>query len=144
MPVAIKKNSYVLDASVIIALLNKEPGYENILGLTNDYIERVVDLHVSALLYWEVNNHFGRNLPLEEAMYRFSLVKNLQLKEHILGQALSSLAFEIMKKVPKSSFYDASYHALALKTGSIFVTKDKKYVKAAKHLKQVVLLEDLF
>lgn len=48
-----------------------------------------------------------------------------------------------MKKYPRVSFYDASYHALAIAYDGLFVTADRKYYEMTRKEGNVTLLEDL-
>ncbi|MDZ4217204.1 MAG: type II toxin-antitoxin system VapC family toxin, partial [Candidatus Gracilibacteria bacterium] len=58
---------------------------------------------------------------------------------HGLTESIIEQAFKIIKTYPVS-FYDASYHALALVTKGTFVTLDEKYYQKTKGLKHVIPL----
>ncbi|MDA2929371.1 type II toxin-antitoxin system VapC family toxin [Acidobacteria bacterium AH-259-O06] len=57
------------------------------------------------------------------------------------GSNLYAEAFKIMDKV-RVSFYDAAYHATALKRGGTFLTADTRYVEKAKDLGHLALLPE--
>jgi len=75
-----------------------------------------------------------------QALTKFSHFRTLKIKEALLSIETAALAFKIMKKCTSVSFYDASYHALALYSGGTFITADKKYFKKARsfgHIQQL-------
>ena len=49
----------------------------------------------------------------------------------------------LVKKYPKVSFYDASYHALAKAYEGTFITADKKYYEATKKEGNIKLFSEL-
>ena len=51
-------------------------------------------------------------------------------------------AFDLINTYKTISFYDASYHALALEEGGTFLTNDEKYYKKTKNAGGIMLLRD--
>jgi predicted nucleic acid-binding protein len=47
-----------------------------------------------------------------------------------------------MGEVRGVSFYDASYHVLAVRSGGVYVTADREYASKAGQRKDVALLAD--
>jgi hypothetical protein len=46
----------------------------------------------------------------------------------------------LVRELRGTSFYDASYHALAMRSSAVYVTADRDYVERAGRRKDVVLL----
>lgn len=137
-----RKNVYVLDASVMVKwLFQEEEGSDLALKLRNDYFEGKLELVVPVHSFFEVSNTVGLKLP-DLALSFLSQLFVLGLDEYQLNLSIASKAFELLKKVSGVAFYDAIYHALAMKLGGTFVTADEKYFQKTKHLKQVMLLKD--
>ncbi len=75
----------------------------------------------------------------------FGLYKALRLigcTELELDDFLVMDAYKLLKGVPKASFYDAIYHALALYLGATYITADKKYYDLMRHKGHIKLLSD--
>ncbi len=138
-----ENSKYIVDTSVIIKwLVLEEKDLSFALGLLNDFINRKIHISIPIFVHWEINNFLGRNLDLERAIGKYSYFKLLELSEQYLSLSATSKAFEIMKKFHKVSFYDASYHAMAIEKGMIFITADKKYYEKTKDLGSIMFLAD--
>ncbi|MBX9880038.1 MAG: type II toxin-antitoxin system VapC family toxin [Candidatus Obscuribacterales bacterium] len=103
-------------------------------------IKDELQLKVPSLWLFEVGNTLGRQLPkhaaiLIEKLVRFGLDEPLWTTDW-LNQTLS-----ISSKY-KVTFYDASYHALAITEGGTFVTADLEYARKTKSLGSVIYLND--
>ena len=79
----------------------------------------------------------------------FELIRGFRQSGFVIIEASDTLvhkAIEISNKGhPKSgypTFYDASYHALALLRGGVFLTSDQRHVAKASEFGGVVLLKD--
>lgn len=140
------KNSskkFVLDASVLIKWFADNEEYQiQANELKEDYKSSTVTLLTPALVSWEMGNFLGRIYPEEEAIQSFNIFKNYNITSLMLSLEGTSLAFMIMKKCSGVSFYDASYHALAMQYEATFLTDDRKYYENAKKLGNIMLLKD--
>lgn len=137
------KEVLVVDTSVFIKWLIKETeGQKEAEKLKEDFVSQKIKIVIPSICLWEINNYLGQKLEINEATAIFSVFLLYRFKEVRMDIKLASLAFRIMKSAPKTSFYDASYHALALDTGGIFLTADEKYYKKTKKWKNIQLLKD--
>ena len=135
------KKILVLDASVLIKwIILETEGRALVEEMKIQYLKGEIGIHIPGFALWEVNNYLGRNNS-SIAITLFSQLQMYHFEEHHLTLEVTSIAFEIMHSTPKISFYDASYHALALSTGGTFVTADKGYYNKAKKWKHIKLLK---
>ena len=134
---------YVLDASVILNFLlsEKVTVSREIAVLLRKAKSKKVTLCSSYLLPLEVGNglRYGLadekladevlekflNLPIE--FYNFSAVHHARILRLSYGS--------------KTSFYDASYHFLAMFLKGTFLTADAKYFRKAKQLENIELVD---
>lgn len=142
---AFSRPSYVLDASVIIKLIVREAGDSDIMEHAvfrlGEHIQRGdITLSTSSLAYFEVGNWAARAFP-HEALAIMSSLLLFDIKEHVVNVEIVATACEIIRECSKVTFYDASYHAMALEDDSIFLTNDKAYYLQAKHKGHIQLLE---
>lgn len=132
----------IIDASIVIKLIAKEKGEEeNIAHLQGEIRDGMVSILILPLVYWEVANWAARTMP-NDATHIMSQLLLYRFHEVGFSLAIAGIAMDIMKKHPHTSFYDASYHALALKTGGTFLTADKKYYEQTKKWGNIRLLKD--
>ena len=139
------KPLYIPDASVLHKWFveEKEDHVEQALALRDAYWKtNEVRLAIPHYALAEIANAMGRDLPLDAATANFSRLLTFSLQEYSISLELTSLAFELMAKYPKTSFYDAGYHALALFAGGTFVTADEKYYAKTRKEGRVMLLKD--
>ena len=69
-------------------------------------------------------------------------LKASNIIEYKLKEGVALMAFELMQKYPKISFYDASYHAIAIYENGKFITADKRYYETTKKEKHIILLKN--
>lgn len=112
----------------------EEEDYEKAVNLKKDFLDRKIKLIVPSLCLWEINNFICRKFP-KEAITHFFHFLLLNIKEAPLGISTANIAFQISESCPGVTFYDASYHALAMETGGTYLTADKKYYQAVKKKK---------
>lgn len=130
----------IIDTSVILKWFFFEENRDNALRIRDDFLRKNVRLGMPAHCLFEAGNIVGLKLP-EEALLVISEIKMMSIYEYPLTLEVSKKSLDIMKKFPKTSFYDAVYHALAIENNGTFVTADKKYHDATKSLKHIRLLE---
>lgn len=132
-------NKYVLDTSALVdGMTGSLKAFKNFVRLCEKVKKGKALLCSSPLLLFELNNAL-RYLydPLSAKMlYDHSLtykIKIVNLRKEELDIA-RELAYET-----NTTFYDASYHALALSRDMVFLTMDKEYYKKAKEKGNVEL-----
>ncbi len=131
------------DSNVMIKwCVREEEDREQIEKMQEDFTDERIQIVSSGLLEWELNNYLGRKFSENEAVQKYSYFKLFQFTQIFLNLEISSLAFRIMKKCPGVSFYDASYHALALQNHALFLTADVNYYNKAKSFGNIKLLKD--
>lgn len=133
----------ILDTSVLLKWLISEPeDREQANALRSLFLDGEVDIKILALTVWEINNQLGRIFEADGAARLFSHFQMYKLPQMLLKTSDCLTAFHIMKKCPGVSFYDASYHAVALQENAKFLTADKKYYDKAKKFGHIQLLKD--
>lgn len=137
------KDLLIVDSSVIIKWLTDEKeDIEAALLIRERYQNKKLKILIPLLVHWEINNHLGRNYSPEEATVQYSHFLLIRLPQALLSIEETHTTFKIMKKFSGISFYDASFHAMALHKQGTFVTSDKKYYEKAKSLGNIKLLKD--
>ncbi len=122
------RKKFVVDASVVIKWLNEEEkDHEYAEKVKDDFLNKQIELLVPNLFGYEILNYLGRRCP-EKANEIYSFLLNLRLDYVELGMEVVIEALEIMNIDKKISFYEASYHAVAVKLDAVYLTADEKYV----------------
>lgn len=139
---------YVVDSSIFIAMFLKEENSHKALEFFNNANKHQVNLLAPSIFIYEV-----MAILLKEAINLLDIesVLDSQIKSCLkimdLDQKLIKETDKLTKKShPKSgfpSFYDSSYHALAILNDCNFITIDKKHYDKTKHLKNIKLLKIL-
>lgn len=135
------KPGFVLDSSVAIKWFTKEePFSEQAKKILEDYLMGRIEIFIPDIFWWEIGNYFGRKADLATATVILMNLKKYRFPTYMLTDGLSVRAFKLMSKIKKISFYDASYHSLAIQMKSKFVTSDKKYADKAKLIGSICYL----
>ncbi len=137
------RNAYVVDASVILKwVLPKDisPLQEQALSIRNALAAGEIKVIVPALWRYEVGNTLGRLIP-KHALELLTQCVNVGVREAIDSEVRDKKAFELMDNW-QVSFYDATYHALAIVNDIDFVTADDKYRNKTKQQGNVLALKD--
>lgn len=135
------KPIFILDSSVAIKwLTQEEPFYEQASKVLYDYISERIEIRIPDIFWWEIGNYFGREADAKTATVVLMNLKKYRFPTHMLTDGLSIHAFKIMNNLKSVSFYDASYHSLAIQTKGTFITSDRKYAEKAKSLGSVCFL----
>ena len=133
----------IIDTSVIIKWFALEgDDIEIAIKIRSDFLAKKINLITPAIILWEFNNYLGRNHDPKTAISLFLNFKNYEIPQNHPTLNTSSIAFKIMHKLPKVSYYDASYHALAISKKGTFITADKKYYEKAKSFSSIKLLSN--
>lgn len=131
----------VLDACVIAKWVLEEDDSAIALKIRNDMELKRIALSVPDHSFTEILNTLARKSP-NLAFEFFSYLHMTDIVQCRLTIETVSIAVELVKKYPKTTFYDAAYHALALQQKGIFVTADVEYFKTARREGSILLLKN--
>ncbi|MBI5753531.1 type II toxin-antitoxin system VapC family toxin [Candidatus Peregrinibacteria bacterium] len=106
-----------------------------------DYVNEEIEIAMPTSCLYETMNTIARKIPAAATLI-LSQILTMEIEEIGLALENSSSAVEIIEKCPKLSFYDAIYHAIAIRNQATFITADEKYYNQAKSLKHIKLLKD--
>ena len=140
---------YVLDSSVFIKIfLPEEKDSDKARRLMSKIIVEQIEVIVPRIFYYEVFGISRKNgIPSEEVWsilqdYEASLLSYVDE-----NQKATKLTLEICESGNKKSgfptFYDSSYHALAILNNCDFITADRRHYEKAKGLGNIMLLSDI-
>ncbi len=119
---------YVPDASVLLKWVLPASGENQVdlaLALLDAYRNGKVDMLLPGLWQYEVGNVLGLHYP-DIARERLEALVRLSVPEVAPGPSTRALALELVA-AHRVSFHDATYHALALDAGGVFLTADRRY-----------------
>ena len=68
------------------------------------------------------------------------ILLDYEFREYRMSKDICRLIFELINDL-RITFYDASYHALAIKQKGTFITSDKKYFNKVRDKSHIQLLE---
>jgi len=132
----------VPDASIILKWAlgeEKETERDKALSILYDYIEGRCEIVLPSLWVYEVGNILGMKHP-ESSKEIMDILLDYEFKEYRMSKDVCRLIFELIRDL-RVTFYDASYHALAIKQKGIFITSDKKYYDKVRDKSHIQLLE---
>lgn len=136
------KTNFVIDASVIYKWATHEPEYlEEALLVKDHFVEKINLLMVPVFCFAEVCNALFIKRP-RMALEYFSQLIEFGIEEYAISFNLANLSFQLMERYPGISFYDASYHALAIRKNGTFITADEKYYRKTHKEGHIMLLKD--
>ena len=137
--------TFIPDASTLLKWVlpaANEAFLQQAAALRMTFVQGRVELLVPGLWVYEVGNTLARRHP-ESAGQRLDAIRKLGMREIHPDDAMIRHILELASR-HKVTFYDAAYHALAIKQGGVFVTADEKYLQAigdepnARHIKDWV------
>ncbi len=144
------KNRVVIDACVFLKLfLDEEGSNEARIFFKKIVTNEDTQIIVPSLFLHEVMAQISKtNFSLEIVFECFKMYNSVCLTVVDIDLETSLKAKDIIATTshPKSgfpSFYDASYHALAMLNNCDFITADKKHYDKTKQLGSIKLLEDV-
>ena len=132
----------VPDASVLLKWIlrsDDEPDADRAMALKTAWLDDACELVVPTLWVFEIGNVVGLKQPAAAASLLQAML-DLGIREeapHEYSAAILSLMREY-----KVTFYDAAYHALAIRHRGTMLTADGAYVKKAARAGHVRLLND--
>lgn len=133
---------YIPDASVVLKWATfDEEDHEQALQFERDLRSEMVQASIPPHFFPEICNMLGRKNP-KAAVSFFTYLSELSFHEYPLTTRLASLGFLLMEKFSGITFYDASYHALAIIENGTFLTADEKYYRTAYREGHIMLLKD--
>lgn len=133
----------VPDASIILKWLlpgPEEADTNKALQIRDAFVQDECRLYVPSLWYYEVGNTLARKFP-EFAAPLLKSVMNLNMEECGIQQNLLESTLDLVRRF-NVTFYDASYHAIALQHEGVFVTADRKYFSKTEAVGSVCLLQN--
>lgn len=130
------------DASVLLKWVLPEPerDTEQALALREAAIEKRIVLAVPPLWLYEVGNTLARRYP-DNAEALLQMLRAGPLSAIAPSRAWLTRALELTIEYGVT-FYDASYHALAIVSRGVFVTADERYVRNTSKEDHVLVLKD--
>lgn len=132
----------VPDASVLLKWILRsedEPDRDRALALKAAWLEDACELVVPSLWVFEVGNVLGLKHP-DTAGALLRAMLDLGLREEA-PHGYADVIVGLMR-THKVTFYDAAYHALAIRHRGTMLTADRAYVKKAARAGHVKLLND--
>ena len=141
------QNKVVLDSCVFNKLFLQEDDRQQAISLITELAQRKYQVLVPNLFLYEVLTIASvSNFPTDQAYNLITQYQKANLELVDLDQSCILKAIEICetghKKSGFPSFYDASYHALAILNNCIFVTADNRHVSKTLQLGHIILLKD--
>lgn len=135
---------YVVDASVILKWLlpsGDEPWVNAAHDMFRNFQQGRIDVTVPALWWYEVGNILSRKYP-EQAAAQLTLLGSILGEGFSVSSAsMRTQTFDLVHRF-RVTFYDASYHALAIVNDGVLVTADEKYLQAVAGESHIMHLND--
>jgi len=137
----------VLDSCVFSKLFLQEPDRDEAIAFITELNRRNIQVLVPSLFLYEVLSIAAASpFAIKNAHALINQYQSANLEIVELDQQTILKATEICEQGHKKSgfpsFYDASYHALAIINECQFITADKRHVAKAKSFGYVALLSD--
>jgi len=137
----------VLDSCVFSKLFLQEPDHQEVVELITELSQRNIKVLVPSLFLYEVLSIAAASpFPIKNVyalitQYQSANLEIVELDKNTILKAIDICAHG-HKKSGFPSFYDASYHALAISNACQFITADKRHVAKASIFGYVALLSD--
>lgn len=132
----------VPDASVLLKWIlrsDDDPDRDRALALKTAWVDDACDVIVPSLWVFEVGNVLGLKHPATAASLLQTMIDLGLREEPPHGYAAGILR---LMRDHRVTFYDAAYHALAIRHRGTMLTADRAYVKKAAGAGHVALLDD--
>lgn len=141
------QNKYVIDSNIFIKIFIDEDDSPQAKAFFLHCLKEGIVLLVPSIFTYEILYIAQKKGHSIEAV-REHLNKNKQIQVVELSNRLMNKSVDIINKTshPKSgfpSFYDASYHALAMLNDCDFITADKRHYEKTKELGNIKLLAEM-
>ena|SRR3990172_5321670 len=135
----------VPDASIILKWVlerENEPDFKKAIRILSDYLDDRISIYLPNLWRYEVGNILGQKQP-KLAKELMKTLLSYQFDEEPLNEEYCLQILDLMLKLKTVSFYDASYHVLAIRKRGIYVTADRLYYRHAVNEGSIALLLDI-
>lgn len=132
----------VPDASVLLKWIlrsDEEPDRDRALELKTAWLDDTCELVVPSLWVFEVGNVLGLTHPATAASLLQAMI-DLGIREEAPHGYIAAIVS--LMRDHKVTFYDAAYHALAVRHRGTMLTADRAYVKKTARAGHVKLLND--
>jgi predicted nucleic acid-binding protein len=137
----------VLDSNIFVKLIIDELDSLKAKEYIKSLIENDVIILAPAILPYEVFYVAQKNGIALQSIKSFLLsqttIKYIDLTNQVTSKVIEIIELSSKPKSGYPSFYDASYHAIAMLNDCDFITADKKHYEKTKHLGHIKLLSDL-
>ena len=142
-------NKVVIDSCVFVKLFLDEEDYHQARNFIRRVSEHNITILVPSVFTYEVyyiSQKYGVDLDFIDKL--ISEHQDYNMKEVGLNNEITKKAKEIIQNTthPKSgfpSFYDASYHALAILNDCDFITADRRHYEKTKGLGNIKLIAEV-
>jgi len=140
-------NKVVLDSCVFVKLFLQEPDHKDAIKLISELSKRNYQVLVPSLFAYEVLSVAAVSLfAINKAhalinQYQLANLEIVELDDQIILQAIE-ICEHGHEKSGFPTFYDACYHALAIKNQCQFITADKRHLTKAESFGYLTLLSD--
>ena len=134
----------VADASVLLKWFlpaEREAYADRADRLRQAHVDGTVTLCVPTLAEYELGNTLSRMKPREDALADLVDLQALELRAEAMVGATLERAFDLVSRFGVT-FYDASYHALALELGGTMVTADERYISRTAEVGGIIHIRD--
>ncbi len=137
----------VLDSCVFCKLFLQEPDRHEAIAFITELSQRNIQVLVPSLFLYEVlsiaavSSFAIKNVHALISQYQSANLEIVELDQQAILKAIE-ICEQGHKKSGFPSFYDASYHALAIINECQFITADKRHVAKANSFGYVALLSD--
>ncbi len=134
----------VPDASVILKWVLQpadEPDVPRALRLLGEYRARRIDLRVPGLWRYEVGNILGLKYP-ELAAEAMETLLAVGVAEEVLDRDYCLAVLQFMREIKGVTFYDASYHVVAMRLSGTCITADQDFARKTRRKSHIVLLSE--
>ncbi len=130
---------FVPDASVILKWVIGEERDDEAQALLDGWLNQEHDFLLPSLWVYEVGNVLGLKRP-KDADRILGLLLEYHFSECSITKELTGAAYGLMNEYRGVTFYDAVYHAVALRENGAMVTADKAYYEKTKKRGSVLLI----
>ena len=134
----------VPDVSVILKWVlqqEDEPDFQQALGVLRSFLAKQIEVRLPTLWRYEVGNILGIKQP-QFAGEAMDTLLAYEFPEEGLHRDYCLAVLEFMREVKRASFYDASYHVLAVRSKGVYLTADRDYERQARRKGHIALLSE--
>lgn len=131
------------DASVILkwVLQDNEIGRKKALLILSGWLEGKYEIVLPSLWFFEVGNIVSKKEP-NLALDIMKRLVGYEFTEVKVTESLLNIILELVRE-KRVTFYDAAYHAIAIKEKGRFITADEDYFSRVKDRGYIQLLDSL-